>query len=125
MNEIKQVKSELRLKEWAGLIAECQSSTQTVKAWCLEHDMNPKSYYYWLKKVRLRALKELEQNNPIKSNTDRRESGIGFKPLEIAGPALSTGAAVTVHLTNATLEVTRGTDRETIEAVLLALKTVC
>ena len=56
MNEIKQVKSELRFKEWAGLIAECQSSTQTVKAWCLEHDINPKSYYYWLEKVRLARI---------------------------------------------------------------------
>lgn len=124
MNEIRRVKAEIKLKEWTGLIAECQASTQTVKAWCLEHDINPKSYYYWLRKIRLRALQNMpgyESEVPVAQH----DNEISFKPLEIEGPAPAADAAVTVRLPNATLEVTRGADRETIEAVLLALKTVC
>ena len=34
-------------------------------------------------------------------------------------------AAVVVHLPMATVEVAQGTDRQTVEAVLLALKSVC
>jgi len=125
MNEIRRVKAEIKLKEWAGLIADCQASTQTVKAWCLEHDINPKSYYYWLKKVRLRSLSEISVSKSGLPEAKAHNEAISFKPLEIEGPALAASAAVTVRLPNATLEVARGTDRETIEAVLLALKTVC
>ena len=124
MDNVMKVRSEVHMKEWAGLIAECQSSTQTVKGWCEEHGINTKSYYYWLRKIRLRTLQnmpEYDSEVPVAQH----DGAISFKPLEIEGTALAAGAAVTVRLPNATLEVSRGTDRETIEAVLLALKTVC
>lgn len=77
MNEIRQVKSEIKLKEWAALIADCQASTQTVKSWCLEHDINPKSYYYWLKKVRLRTLSKMSNDHTEVSEYNTHSAGKG------------------------------------------------
>ena len=56
MDQIQSVKSELRLRQWAKIIAECQASTQTVKSWCEDNDIHIKTYYYWLRKVRERVV---------------------------------------------------------------------
>lgn len=124
MDSVIKVRSEVHMKEWAGLIAECQASTKTVTSWCEEHGINKKTYYYWLRKVRLRAMESMPECNTGSLVVKGNEKP-GFKPLEICGPASAAETAVTLHLPNATLEVARGADRETIEAVLQALKTVC
>ena len=125
MDSVMKVRSEVHMQEWAGLIAECQASTKTVTAWCEEHGINIKSYYYWLRKVRLRAMQSMPECNSGVPMAQQKSDNISFKPLEISSPSIASDTAVTLHLPNATLEVARGADRETIEAVLQALKTVC
>lgn len=124
MDNIQSVKSQLRLKEWARQIAECQNSTMTVKAWCEAHGINPKTYYYRLRKVRKNTLENMPA---IAGNMPavQEKRPIAFKPLEVQSPVFGMQAAVTVHLHNATLEVAQGTDQRTVEAVLLALKSIC
>ena len=51
------------LNQWTEIIRECRSSGHTVSAWCLEHEVNPKSYYYWLRKVRAAACEALPAIN--------------------------------------------------------------
>ena len=48
MDKVKAVKAQLRLQQWAERISECQASSMTVVAWCEAHDINVKTYYYWL-----------------------------------------------------------------------------
>ena len=124
MDKVSSVKAQLRLQEWAGLIAQCQSSYMTVAAWCEANGINIKSYYYWLKKVRLHTLDNLPaltESLPEK----REEPPVVFKSLEVTSPVIQMQASVIVHLPQATLEVAQGVDRQTVEAVLLALKSVC
>lgn len=65
----REVANQYRLNKWIEIVRECRSSGQTVSAWCAEHDINPKTYYYWLKRVRTAACEALpslhSQNNPI------------------------------------------------------------
>ena len=124
MNNIMQVRAEVRLKEWADQIAECQSSGQTIREWCREHDIAPKTYYYRLRKVRERAMKDMAIMDPGAAAAQCSDN-IDFRPLEISGPSHSGNAAVTLHISNATMEIAGGCDRATIEAVLLALKSTC
>ena len=124
MDKVSSVKAQLRLQEGAGLIAQCQSSSMTVAAWCEANGINIKSYYYWLKKVRLHTLDNipaLTESLPEK----REEPPVVFKSLEVTSPVIQMQASVIVHLPQATLEVAQGVDRQTVEAVLLALKSVC
>lgn len=126
MNNIQVVKAQLRLQQWAERIAECQASPMTVEAWCNANEINVKTYYYWLKKVRTHTL----ENSPIPTNnlpvrSAQQDEHITFKPLEVKSPVPGMQAAVIVHLPQATLEVAQGTDQQTVEAVLLALKSVC
>jgi len=55
--EYKEATRKYCLNQWTEIIRECRSSGQTVSAWCAEHDINPKSHYYWLRRVREAAYK--------------------------------------------------------------------
>lgn len=48
----RKVTRQYRLSRWAPLIKECKSSGMTVKAWCLENNVNEKQFYYWQRRVR-------------------------------------------------------------------------
>jgi hypothetical protein len=52
-----------RLSKWTAIIRECRSSGQTVAVWCSEHNINQKTYYYWLKRVRDAACEALPALN--------------------------------------------------------------
>lgn len=123
MDKVTATKSEVRFQNWARLIAECQSSQMTVKAWCEQQGIVPKTYYYWLRKVRERALENVPV--PASSIVPAAESPVKLRKLEIKSPVSGMQAAVIVHLPQATVEVAQGTDQQTVEAVLLALKSVC
>lgn len=36
----------------------------TAKKWLADHEINDKSYYYWLRRVRLKAYAEMEMELP-------------------------------------------------------------
>ena len=96
----------------------------TVKDWCALHDINIKTYYYWLRKIRKQALDNSPV--PVSSHLPRANNEpISFKKLEVKSPVSGMQAAVIVHLPQATVEVAQGTDQQTVEAVLRALRCIC
>jgi len=52
MDKVTDVKSEFRLRQWTQIIQTCQASSMTVAAWCNRNNINIKSYYYWLRRIR-------------------------------------------------------------------------
>ena len=50
--DIAVIKQEVQLREWAAQIDAQQSSGLTVSKWCAENEINPKTFYYHLRKVR-------------------------------------------------------------------------
>ncbi len=120
MDQVTLVKSEFRARQWAAIIKECQSSGQTVVSWCEEHQVSIKSYYYWLRKLRLKELESTELTVP-----QVPEKTVTFKKLEVSAPLPDVRAAVIIRLPNATLEINEGASQQTVQAVLLALQSVC
>ena len=53
---INEVKQELRLREWSEQIERQQSSGLSVEQWCVENRINPKTYYYRLRRVREKCV---------------------------------------------------------------------
>lgn len=51
---------EVRLRHWQQVIEQCQSRPewQTAKDWMADNGINPKTYYYWLRKVRQKVYNE-------------------------------------------------------------------
>jgi hypothetical protein len=96
----------------------------TVKAWCEFNDINIKTYYYWLRKIRAKAL----ENAPVPINSSvpaAKKSPVKFRKLEVQSPVSGMQAAVVVRLPQASVEVAAGTDQQTVEAVLRALRCIC
>lgn len=89
MDQVTLVKSEFRLQQWADIIKNCQSSSQTVVSWCKENGINIKTYYYWLRKLRLHMMDERSL-----SAVGQEESPPCFKKLDVQAPVPCTQAAV-------------------------------
>lgn len=120
--DTREVTQKYRLNQWIEIIRECRSSGQTVSAWCADHDINPKSYYYWLKRVRMAACEALPslcaQNNPI-------------VPVNIPVPTPSNGPSgqesssdIVIRFGAATLEIHNTASAILIENTLRALQNV-
>lgn len=50
------VKEEVRMRDWASQIEAQQASGKTVQKWCEENGINPKTYYYHLRKLREKCV---------------------------------------------------------------------
>ena len=118
MDQVTLVKNQYRLEQWTRLIQDCQSSGMRVDDWCEANGVTHHAYYYWLRKVRKAACQDL-------SVTSKMESSAHFQQLEVQAPTANTQASVIIHLPSATLEIQNGATQQTVEAVLLALKSIC
>ncbi|MGN0386553.1 MAG: IS66 family insertion sequence element accessory protein TnpA [Lachnospiraceae bacterium] len=119
MNQVTQVKAEVRKAHWKQLIQECQSSGMTVRDWCSQNGIKEQTYYRNLQKLR----QEICDSLPVPVIEPQKP--VAFKKLEVQAPLPNTQAAVIIRLPQATLEITEGTSQQTIQAVLLALQSIC
>ena len=62
-SEIRTVKRQLMLEEWEKQVIDCRSSGLNVQDWCTQNGVNPKTYYYHLRRVREELLKESRTEN--------------------------------------------------------------
>ena len=120
MDQVTRVRKYIKREQWKTLIQECQSSGMTVTAWCQANDICEQTYYRNLK-----ALREELCNNLPASLPETCDKPVAFAKLEVATPSPDTKAAVIIRLPQATLEIADGTSQQTIQAVLLALQSVC
>ena len=45
---------EVRLANWKNIVEQCNNRPKgtTIKQWLTEHEINDKTYYYWLRRLR-------------------------------------------------------------------------
>ena len=98
-----------RIQIWAERIAECRSSGKSVRAWCRENEISEKTYYYWQRRLYQQMLSTVER-------VDFAEIPRGIQTGQ------STGAAIKVCLSGATIEVYPGADAQMIQVILETLK---
>ena len=70
MNEIALVKKQVIEAEWSEKVRRCRESGLTVYEWCRQNSINPKTYYYHLRKIR----KEICEQIPVPVMTVPKES---------------------------------------------------
>ena len=81
------VKQEVRMQEWSAQIAEQQASGLTVRQWCIENGVKPKTYYYHLKKVREQFLNSSPAIVPLNVPQQSADIRIEKNGLQISLPA--------------------------------------
>ena len=92
-------------------------------SWWL-HKARPDYLPYWLHKIRAKAL----GNAPVPTVSQEPasiEPPVKFRKLEVQTPVSGMQAAVVIRLPQASVEVSAGTDQQTVEAVLRALRCIC
>lgn len=118
----REVTNQYRLKKWTEIIRECRSSGQTISSWCADHDINSKTYYYWLRRVRTAACETLpslcSQNNPIVPvNIPVSTAGTDSTNQELMSDII-------IHFGSVTLEIHNNASTTLIENTLRALQNV-
>lgn len=54
---------QVKLQYWLDVIRQCRASGLTNQAWCKQHGISLKSYYYWIAKIRKPALADLPRKD--------------------------------------------------------------
>lgn len=72
-----EVKHQYLLSKWTPIIRECRTSGMTVKAWCLENNVNEKQFFYWQRKVR-------EEISSLSSEFPIAKPSTAFVPLKVS-----------------------------------------
>ncbi len=101
MNQIAIVKERVCREEWAERIRECSESGLTVSEWCRQNSINPKTYYYHLRKIR----KEICEQIPV--------------PVMTVSEICPT---VKITIANVVAEIPEGISEQTITTVIRAIR---
>lgn len=89
MGEVLAVRDTYRAREWAMLIQECNASGLTKREFCQQRGISEKSFYYWLRKLRMQiaesATPQLVQLEPVPAMEDTLQ--IQYRGAELKLPA--------------------------------------
>lgn len=118
----REVTKKYRLSKWTEIIRECRSSGQTVLAWCTEHDINTKSYYYWFKRVRTAACEALPTIGT--GNNQIVPVSIPLDPTVTRSTKQESSPDILLRLGSVTLELRNNASAVLIENTLRALQNV-
>lgn len=113
MNKIQETKRYINLKNWKEEIKAQISSGLSVREWCLQNNVNQKSYYYHLRKVREASIEIKEQQEII-------------AVTEISKPILenksSANSKVIIRKEGIEIEIFENTSAQMIQFILQGLK---
>ena len=117
---IRGTKAQRNLMEWSQRVADCRGSGLSVTRWCAEHNVKPKTYYNWQKKV-FAAM--LAQQQAELSDTAPRFAELP-PPADEAQPAAAekqTDLVASVRIGDAALDVYSGASAEIVSALCKVL----
>lgn len=123
MDQVSQVKRQIRIEQWRKNITECQASGMSVRSWCKQNNLSEQTYYKYLRRFRQELCDSLPVS--VTASEGRSEKPVTFQKMEVKAPVQNTKAAVIIRLPNAVLEINEGASQQTVQAVLLALQNIC
>ena len=117
---IRGTRAQQNLMEWSRRVADCRSSGMSVTRWCSEHNVKPKTYYSWQKKV-FAAM--LAQQKAETSDAPPRFAELPAPPGEtqLAAAEKQTDLVASVRIGDASLEVYGGASPEIVSALCKVL----
>ena len=117
---IRGTRAQQNLMEWSRRVADCRSSGMSVTRWCTEHNVKPKTYYNWQKKV-FSAM--LAQQQAETSDAAPRFAELPAPPGEtqLAAAEKQTDLVASVRIGDASLEVYGGASAEIVSALCKVL----
>jgi len=113
------------LLAWSQRVADCRSSGLSVNRWCAEHDIKPKTYYNWQKKV-FAAM--IEQQKTLVEMTETQSRFVELSapapepaPPPAAEPGQKNSLIASIRVGNASLDIYAGADAEVVATLCRVL----
>ena len=102
------------LLEWSHRVADCRSSGLSVTRWCAEHDIKPKTYFNWQKKVFAVMIEQQRQQLEAPQEAERRFAALPVQTVQ-------TDLVATVRIGDASLDVYSGANADVAAALCKVL----
>ncbi len=116
---------EVRLASWMEIISQCQARPDgmTARQWLADNNISEKSYYYWLRRVRLNALGKQPEPLLVSSAASNNEP----MPIQLAEIPVShvcepdDQPVVVIRTKRATIEISAGIPDELAAKLMKAV----
>ena len=119
MNEIMVIRQQVRLNQWSAIVQEREDSGLSVKAFCKETGIAPKTYYYRLRRLREAAIKRT-QLGTVQPTTSQPELVQYTPPTGYIGDP--TSQSIVIRTSSTTVEIPVNTSPEVVAAAVSFLK---
>ena len=124
--KVQTAKRIMQLQAWASQVNARNASGQTVKQWCTENNVNLKTYYNRLNRVREELIETLEPNQPLQipmPPSIKPAGGVShsipvFAAVTVPRPE---SPSVTVRMGGYEVEIKNNADMSIVEQVLQAV----
>ena len=117
---IRGTRAQQNLMEWSRRVADCRSSGMSVTRWCSEHNVKPKTYYNWRKKVlaATRAQQQAEMSDVSPRFAELPPLADETQPI---ASEKQTDLVASVRIGDASLKVYGGASPEIVSALCKVL----
>lgn len=100
MEDILQVREKYRLQQWGQIVQQCRGSVMSNRDFCRQNGITEKTYYYWLRKLRMAVA---SKESPRLVELERPDSArdmihIRFRDAEMTLPGGTDADAITAIL---------------------------
>lgn len=106
MEEVLAVRDVYRAQEWAMLIRECSASGLTKREFCQQRGISEKSFYYWLKKLRMQMV------------------GAAAPQLVQLEPPPTENSILEIHCRGTEMKLPDGVDMDAVAALLRSIQSL-
>jgi len=113
------MKSKIKFEHWKKIIEDYQASGKTVVAYCNENNINAKSYYYWLRKIREQSCKDMDY--PSITSENKCE----FTQIQLPVSYEHVAPTIKLHIGKIVVEISDGMSQDTISYVFNGIRNIC
>ena len=122
MKSTREITAEYRLSHWAQVMAKRTQSGLSIKRYCKENGICSNTYFYWQRKLREAAVKELALE-PVKTTMPVPSGWTQVSTADNVQNTESTG--VTIEIGKCRITANEATDTELLAKVCKALVNIC
>ena len=119
MSEIMEIRQQVRLNQWSAMVQEREDSGLSVKAFCNQAGIAPKTYYYRLRRLREAAIKQT-QFGTVQSAMSQPELVPYTPPTGLASEPAPQN--IVIKTSSTTVEIPVNTSPEVVVAAVSFLR---
>ena len=120
MGRIREIKKQVRHKEWAAMVQECQASGKKVEIWCQEKGINVSTYYKRLNVLRSELIDETKKQSIVPVSVSAAIADEA--DTVIPNAAISSRDKIIIRKNGIEIELPQNISNDTILALLKGLK---